>query len=108
MAQRRLTRDHTKPIDAAELRIDRSAHPDWPTGGEQPPARGQHVYCLGGMAEVMRILGKTGNGSRLLELRLLDQAAPPFLTAASNVLVAPVATPELANMALPVGKDWLS
>jgi hypothetical protein len=41
------------------------------------------------MAEVVRILGKTGDGSRLLELRLLEKDAPPFYAAASNVLVMP-------------------
>jgi hypothetical protein len=71
------------------LRVDRSARPGWKTGAEQPPRPGQAVYCTEGMAEVVRILGKTGDGSRLLELRLLEKEAPPFYAAASNVLVAP-------------------
>jgi hypothetical protein len=41
------------------------------------------------MAEVVRVAGKTGDGSRLLELRLLEKEAPPFYAAASNVLVMP-------------------
>ena len=71
------------------LRVDRSARPGWKTGAEQPPRPGQAVYCTEGMAEVVRILGKTGDGSRLLELRLLEKDAPPFYAAASNVLVMP-------------------
>lgn len=73
------------------LRVDRSARPGWKTGAEQPPRPGQAVYCTEGMAEVVRILGKTGDGSRLLELRLLEKDAPPFYAAASNVLVMPEA-----------------
>jgi len=41
------------------------------------------------MAEVVRILGRTGDGSRLLQLRLIGRTAPPFHAAASNVLVEP-------------------
>ena len=76
------------------LRVDRSARPGWKTGREQPPDPGQLVYCTEGMAEVVRVVGKTGDGSRLLELRLLEKEAPPFYAAASNVLVMP---PEGAN-----------
>lgn len=71
------------------LRVDRSARPGWKTGREQPPGPGQLVYCTEGMAEVIRDVGKTGDGSRLLELRLLEKEAPPFYAAASNVLVMP-------------------
>jgi|GEM_PF-1092599 len=71
------------------LRVDRSARPGWKTGKEQPPDPGQLVYCTEGMAEVVRVVGKTGDGSRLLELRLLEKEAPPFYAAASNVLVKP-------------------
>jgi hypothetical protein len=42
------------------------------------------------MAEVIKVHGRISDGSRLLELRLLDvQDAPPFFAAASNVLVQP-------------------
>ena len=88
--------------------MDRSARPGWRSGSEQVPAVGQHVYCMGGMAEVMRVLGKTGDGSRLLELRLIDRAAPPFHAAASNVLIAPGAGHEEMKLLLPVGPNWLS
>jgi hypothetical protein len=35
--------------------------------------------------------GKTGDGSRLLELKLVEGTAPLFYAAASNVLVRPPA-----------------
>jgi hypothetical protein len=41
------------------------------------------------MAQVVRVLGKTGDGSRLLELKLPDTSAKPFFAAASNVLISP-------------------
>lgn len=81
----------------ADLRIDRSEHAEWPTGMEQLPDVGQRVYCTDGMAEVVRILGKTGNGSRLLQLRLIGRTAPPFHAAASNVLVEPFPGADLAE-----------
>ena len=73
----------------ADLRIDRSEHSTWATAMEELPAVGQRVYCTEGMAEVDRILGRTGDGSRLMQLRLIGRTAPPFFAAASNVLVEP-------------------
>jgi hypothetical protein len=78
-----------RTVDPADLRIDRSLRPGWPTGAEQLPVAGQHVYCLHGMASVEKVLGRTGDGSRLLVLRLLDRTAAPFHASASNVLVSP-------------------
>jgi hypothetical protein len=42
------------------------------------------------MAEVIKLHGKTSDGSRLLELRLVEEKAPPFFASSSNVLVRPV------------------
>lgn len=83
--------------DAGDLRIDRSERSGWPTGAEEVPAPGRRVYCTEGMAEVVKVLGRTGNGSRLLQLRLLDRKAPPFHAAASNVLVEPPLSPAAAD-----------
>jgi hypothetical protein len=42
------------------------------------------------MAEVLKVHGRIGDGSRLLELKLLEvEHAPPFFAAASNGLVQP-------------------
>lgn len=75
----------------ADLQVDRSAKPGWESGETRTPRAGEIVYCTEGKAEVVRVLGRTGDGSRLLELRLLEKTAPPFFAAASNVLVRPVA-----------------
>ena len=53
---------------------------------ERIPAVGESVYCVEGEAEVMKILGRVGDGSRLLELRL-DDRPKPFFASSSNVLV---------------------
>jgi hypothetical protein len=74
-------------IKALELRVDAATHPDWVSGGVRLPAAGEHVLCTAGMAEVVEILGKTGDGSRLLALRLLDGTTQPFFVAASNIRV---------------------
>lgn len=72
-----------------QLKIDRTARPDWPTGADRTPVVGEEVYCTEGMCSVVRVLGRTGNGSRLLELHLEGLDRKPFFAAASNVLVRP-------------------
>jgi hypothetical protein len=72
-----------------QLQVDETVHPDWPSGQDRLPVVGEQVFCTEGMAEVVRILGKTGDGSRLLELSLQDNPKPPFFAAASNVRVMP-------------------
>lgn len=76
-------------IRADGLRVKATDHPGWVSGAQREPKPGQDVLCTGGLAEVVRLLGKTGDGSRLLELRLHEGKHPPFFVAASNVLLAP-------------------
>ena len=76
-----------------DLKIDASSHPDWVSGAVRVPQAGERVLCTGGLAEVVQLLGKTGDGSRLLSLRLLEGTHPPFFVAASNVLLAPATAP---------------
>ncbi len=78
-------------LEPDKLKVDRGARPDWPTGAEREPLVGEEVYCTEGMCSVTRVLGRTGDGSRLLELRLADGDRRPFFAAASNVLVRPPA-----------------
>jgi hypothetical protein len=74
----------------ADLYVSRDTHPDWPTGAEQMPEIGEEVFCVEGVAVVTKVLGRTGDGSRLLELKLVsDPKAKPYYAAASNVLVRP-------------------
>lgn len=77
-------------LKPADQRLDRSLRPGWSTAVERPPKTGDQVYCTAGEGTLMRIHGRTGNGSRLLELRLPDRPRAPFFAAASNVLVAPL------------------
>ena len=81
----------TARIPRESLRIAADQHPGWASGADRLPAIGEHVQCTDGLAQVTRILGKTGDGSRLLELTLPDRPRHPFFAAASNVLVPPLA-----------------
>ncbi len=80
----------SRRIHPESLRIDSAAHPGWKTGAEQMPSVGDQVLCTDGLAQVVRVLGRTQNGSRLLELRLPERR-DSFFAAASNILVAPAA-----------------
>ena len=51
------------------------------------PSVGDVVYCVEGEATVVEVLGRIGDGSRLLELHLTDRPKPSFFAASSNVLV---------------------
>jgi hypothetical protein len=74
----------------ASLRVAASEErPDWISATDRLPALGEQVLCTEGMAELTKILGKTSDGSRLLELVLPERPRHPFFAAASNVLVAP-------------------
>lgn len=81
----------SRRITPADLHVDSDARPDWVSGADRVPGVGEEVFCTQGLAQVVRLLGKTGDGSRLLELKLPDEAARPFFAAASNVRVAPAA-----------------
>ncbi len=79
----------SRRIHPETLKIDTTAHPGWKTAAEQLPAVGDRVLCTDGMAEVVRLLGRTQSGGRLLELKL-EGRRDSFFAAASNVLIAPV------------------
>lgn len=81
--------DLPRPRPNAELRIDREAYPGWSTGAERVPRVGDEIRCSAGAGEIVSVLGKTSDGSRLLEIRLDDADAAPFYAAASNVLISP-------------------
>ncbi len=79
----------TKRMRAEEFRVDPEDRPGWVRADERTPSVGDEVFCAGGAGSVASVHGKTGDGSRLLQIRLSDEAAPPFFAAASNVLVDP-------------------
>lgn len=72
-----------------DQRIDRAARPGWVTGDVCEPRVGDEVYCTAGSGSVLRVHGRTGNGSRLLEVSLANGVKAPFFVASSNVLIAP-------------------
>ncbi len=78
----------SKRVHNADLYVDHEARPGWITGAERTPRVGEDVYCTMGQGEVTAVLGKTSDGSRLLEIRLAQPDTKPFFAAASNVLVA--------------------
>jgi len=71
----------------ADLRVDPGSRPGWKIVEHSVPRMGERVYCTEGEAEVARVCGRTSDGNRILELRILDRTAPPFYAAVSNVLV---------------------
>jgi hypothetical protein len=80
----------SRRISRESLRVASSEErPDWISATVRLPDVGETVCCAEGMAEVSRVLGRTGDGSRLLELVLPERPRHPFFAAASNVLVAP-------------------
>jgi hypothetical protein len=81
----------SRRIREHEMIVDAGARPDWIPAMDRMPCVGDDVFCVGGEGKVAAVLGKTGDGSRLLEIRLADPSARPFFAAASNVLVAPAA-----------------
>jgi len=81
-----VTSDHEAPTGRSSLRVTSSERPGWRPGDGSIPRVGERVFCVHGQAEVVRVLGRTGDGSRLLELRLALGQSAPYFAAASNVL----------------------
>ncbi len=69
------------------LRISSVELPGWDAGSGRVPRVGETVHCVEGEAEVVRVCGRCGDGSRLLELRLPDRPRVPFFAASSNILL---------------------
>jgi hypothetical protein len=78
-------------IERESLTVNHEARPGWVTGLDRLPAAGEEVFCAAGVAAVVKILGRTGDGGRLLELKLVEGDGKPFFAAASNVLLPPEA-----------------
>ena len=79
----------TRRVRIEDLRVDSNAHPEWISGTDRLPIAGEQVFCTEGLASVVKVLGKTEAGGRLLELKLLNGASQPFFVAAANVRVPP-------------------
>jgi hypothetical protein len=85
-----------KPRGTRDVKVDRATHPDWVTGVDRLPARGEKVHTHEGSATVVAIHGKTSAGGRLIELSMDDGRKHAFFAAAANVLVERVA-PQLID-----------
>lgn len=82
-----MSESNTSRTSRESLRIASVEPQGWqspPTG--HVPSVGEYVYCTDGPAEVVRVLGRTSDGSRLLELRCSSRPQP-FFAASSNVLI---------------------
>lgn len=79
----------TKRMRPESFLVDPEERPGWVLGSKRTPEVGEEVFCAGGPGSVASVHGRTGDGSRLLQIRLSDETAPPFFAAASNVLVNP-------------------
>lgn len=58
----------------------------WHSVPGRVPAVGEVVLCVEGQGEVVGVLGRTSDGSRLLQLRI-DDRTNPFFASSSNILV---------------------
>jgi len=68
------------------LRISSVEPAGWEPAAGRLPEVGEQVYCTDGPARVVRVLGKTSDGSRLLELRC-EGNTHSFFASSSNVLL---------------------
>jgi len=76
----------TSRVPRDSLRISSIEMPGWEPASGRVPAVGEEIQCVDGPAEVIAVLGRTSDGSRLLELRCTSRPQP-FFASSSNVLV---------------------
>lgn len=73
-------------VSRESLNVSADDQPGWLAESGRIPTVGEEVLCTEGRAQVARVLGKTSDGSRLLELNIVDRTHP-FFASSSNVLV---------------------
>lgn len=83
------TANSIRRIRDEDIHVSPEARPGWVAGSDRLPRVGEDVFCTAGAGVVQALLGRTGDGTRILEIRLEDPAAKPFFASAANVLVAP-------------------
>ena len=71
------------------VRISSIDPPGFGPADGRVPTVGESIYCVEGPAEVIAVLGKTSDGSRLLQLRC-ESRPQPFFASSSNVLLRAV------------------
>lgn len=75
-----------------DFRVKLEDRPGWVWGSTRVPLEGEEIFCAAGAGTVTALHGKTGDGSRLLQIGLASAVKQPYFAAASNVLVAPAAS----------------
>ncbi len=78
------------------LRVDPEQSPGWVAGSERIPGPGERVHTHEGTGVVVRILNKTADGGRVLEVSMDDGRKQPFFAATANVRVRPLASGDLS------------
>ena len=68
------------------LRVSSIEMEGWSISPERTPAVGEFVHCVDGLAEVVRVHGRTSSGSRLLELKVDGSEGKAYFAPTSNVL----------------------
>ncbi len=70
------------------LNIDTIDREGFQVRPDRVPIVGEEVECIEGTATVVRVLGRVSDGSRLLELRVVEKEGPSFFASSHNVLQA--------------------
>lgn len=78
---------NTARVRRESLRVSSIERAGWHAGVERLPEIGERVYCVEGSANVVKVLTRLSDGSRLLELSLHDGPKTPYFAASSNVLL---------------------
>lgn len=76
------------------LRVDPEQSPGWVGGSERLPDPGERIHTHEGTGVVVRILHKTADGGRVLEVSMDDGRKQPFFAATANVRVRPLVPDE--------------
>jgi len=95
-----------------DFRVDAVGHPGWARADSRPLLAGEEVLCAGGMGTVKEVHGRTGDGSRLVQVCFSEAGKKPFFAAASNLLlpplvVAPIELPDATTGTIATQEEWI-
>jgi hypothetical protein len=79
----------TRRLQIEDFRVRPENCPGWVWGNTRLPRDGEAIFCAAGSGTVTALHGKTGDGSRLIQIELAGGTSRPFFAAASNVLLPP-------------------
>jgi hypothetical protein len=95
-----------------DFRVDAIGHPGWARADSRPLLAGEEILCAGGMGTVKEVHGRTGDGSRLVQVCFSEAGKKPFFAAASNLLLpplgaAPIEVPDDTTRATGTQEEWI-